>query len=717
MGKPIKNIITGFRPQDAVEDKKVTAYDPPDGTSKTPLEKAVEMAEMKKAVDADKKAKNEEAKEKKLTIHQQKQLEEKQAAKEKNDAVLKGIATGAFQMVGDAVFALKDTPYFAINLEVAKFKPHVIEAHKVKTPPLPLELWLQMMDFMWKGYEKIDAENQITAWYNKTTGEWRAWPLKQEGIGMSTTTLECPENDKYVQDLTAEGFETQAWCFTMHHHCSASAFQSGVDKADEDNRPGIHVTVGNLKDKKPTLHVRCVARMNAVRHEGVVVKPSSLVQWTPAWTDVVDIANAIPQFMRGVVTPTMYADILANKPENVQCPEGWLECVTKKSYHAPVGHSYPNQTHGGYAGITTGYGVQRVTTPHTTAKRVEYLTKTGGADVSRPQVETFLHTVLYNAIDLELPQGTFPDAAKVHENAYMVLPTTSLLAPLSIEPFESKHSWAGKASTRASEYWHAVLNDDAIEKAEFGLKKKIDMPLKRLIVSLYIVALHMAEIDLKSQADFDNVAMGYDNSLGDWLMDTDWVGQAIAGSIMHFAMDPKKYEEAHQNITLRWFCDQLPELRRCVAKGSVRLIFQGLRDSIIPGWKRGEILSGGKLHESLCDFIKADTYIAAAFILKMGSVTLMAFGQETLLAESAMHGRGMHSIIPNTNEYTWGHHVLACAKMTPQAAVLNLESIDETMSAFDVKKINDLGTLLEFAAINNGHREGHNNDDEEVPVD
>jgi hypothetical protein len=43
---------------------------------------------------------------------------------------------------------------------------------------------------------------------------------------------------------------------TVHHHCSASAFQSATDEQNEWNQDGLHITVGNMDADRHDLHAR-----------------------------------------------------------------------------------------------------------------------------------------------------------------------------------------------------------------------------------------------------------------------------------------------------------------------------------------------------------------------------------------------------------------------------------------------------------------------------
>jgi hypothetical protein len=42
----------------------------------------------------------------------------------------------------------------------------------------------------------------------------------------------------------------------VHHHCSASAFQSSTDEQNEWNQDGLHITVGRMDGERHDLHAR-----------------------------------------------------------------------------------------------------------------------------------------------------------------------------------------------------------------------------------------------------------------------------------------------------------------------------------------------------------------------------------------------------------------------------------------------------------------------------
>ena len=68
---------------------------------------------------------------------------------------------------------------------------------------------------------------------------------------------ETPEKAK--ERFAAWGSEpSDDWLYfgTVHHHCSASAFQSSTDEQNEWNQDGLHITVGKMDGERHDLHAR-----------------------------------------------------------------------------------------------------------------------------------------------------------------------------------------------------------------------------------------------------------------------------------------------------------------------------------------------------------------------------------------------------------------------------------------------------------------------------
>ena len=119
---------------------------------------------------------------------------------------------------------------------------------------IPLSVWQQIAGFFQWSYAETKSETQARILFNPATLEYKAWAFPQKyGTGM--TAQELSDEPSYAEQLNeqmAGGFITFG---TVHHHCSAGAFQSGTDSEDE-NEMGIHVTLGNIGSDKHSIHGR-----------------------------------------------------------------------------------------------------------------------------------------------------------------------------------------------------------------------------------------------------------------------------------------------------------------------------------------------------------------------------------------------------------------------------------------------------------------------------
>ena len=77
---------------------------------------------------------------------------------------------------------------------------------------------------------------------------------------MSAREIATPETPEQAVERFAswDSEPSGDWLYfaTVHHHCSAGAFQSGTDEANERNQDGLHLTVGRLDADRHDLHAR-----------------------------------------------------------------------------------------------------------------------------------------------------------------------------------------------------------------------------------------------------------------------------------------------------------------------------------------------------------------------------------------------------------------------------------------------------------------------------
>ena len=122
-------------------------------------------------------------------------------------------------------------------------------------------LWHQVLSFFRWTFETMDSESQVRLYVNTRLGRWGAWAFPQEArTGMSAkeiVVLETPEKARErFASWDSEPSDDWVYFCTVHHHCSASAFQSGTDEQNEQNQDGLHITVGRMEAERHDLHAR-----------------------------------------------------------------------------------------------------------------------------------------------------------------------------------------------------------------------------------------------------------------------------------------------------------------------------------------------------------------------------------------------------------------------------------------------------------------------------
>jgi len=128
-------------------------------------------------------------------------------------------------------------------------------------PKLAPELWHQILSFFRWTYKEHGSECQVRLYVNVKLGRWAAWAFPQAArTGMTARELpvqETPENAR-ARFASWQSEPSDDWLYfgTVHHHCSASAFQSSTDEQNEWNQDGLHLTVGRMDQERHDLHAR-----------------------------------------------------------------------------------------------------------------------------------------------------------------------------------------------------------------------------------------------------------------------------------------------------------------------------------------------------------------------------------------------------------------------------------------------------------------------------
>lgn len=167
----------------------------------------------------------------------------------------------------------------------------------------------QALSFLAWTHKEFKDEAMVHWFLNESEGRWQPMVLPQRGIGMTVRVLEDHANYIPTFQRLGAGWELMG---TDHHHCSASAFQSGTDHADEKGKEGLHLTLGNMDKELHSLHARSSFRQT--------IRPVFLVDWyeLPASYDILPLDLKEKALQHLLCLPT-----------NAEFPEWWKENVIK----------------------------------------------------------------------------------------------------------------------------------------------------------------------------------------------------------------------------------------------------------------------------------------------------------------------------------------------------------------------------------------------------
>ncbi len=215
-------------------------------------------------------------------------------------------------------------------------------------PKIPLALWRSILSFFKWSQDTHHCETQVRLFLNTATGQWRAWAFPQEKGGMSTKEIQGKEADDQRAALGA-GYQEFG---SVHHHCSMGAFQSGTDHTDESDRPGIHLTVGNLDSTTYSLHSRALFVANGGK---VMYKDMKLDQWfeSPAW--LIGLSKEVMDLLGEEARSSAVARELA-RPSKDPFPEAWKTNLIERKWETTSTSTYKGNGPNGYYTGMGGWG-------------------------------------------------------------------------------------------------------------------------------------------------------------------------------------------------------------------------------------------------------------------------------------------------------------------------------------------------------------------------
>lgn len=205
-------------------------------------------------------------------------------------------------------------------------------------PKIPLPVWHEVLSFFQWCYDTYKSECQVRLYVSPTLQTWKAYAFPQEAkTGMTAREI---DNEASRTQRANINLNPPDWFYfgTVHHHCSAGAFQSGTDEDNEKNQDGLHITIGNMNNKdKYDIHARFYRK-------GLCLKNDNLdLSW---FFETGDLLGQCPESLRQYLPKDLankQARIIATKPPaEFSCPQQWKDNVIDITPPATVGfHGTP----------------------------------------------------------------------------------------------------------------------------------------------------------------------------------------------------------------------------------------------------------------------------------------------------------------------------------------------------------------------------------------
>ena len=209
------------------------------------------------------------------------------------------------------LFELKETGLFTGYVPVADIQA-ATPTLSFQGAPMPFSLWQQVVSFLQWSYDTYKSEALVRLYYSESARQWAAWVYPQTmKRGLSVKDEVDPTGE--AEWRTGEGARGKRFelAGTVHHHCTAGAFQSGTDAQDEMNTSGLHITLGRMNDERYDLHAR-------VSYKGMFYEAA-----LQEWIEVPDYCHSLPDALARMVLKAVYVQKV--KPEEVPFPEQWRQ--------------------------------------------------------------------------------------------------------------------------------------------------------------------------------------------------------------------------------------------------------------------------------------------------------------------------------------------------------------------------------------------------------
>lgn len=190
---------------------------------------------------------------------------------------------------------------------------------KINIPKISKENFGQIIGFFKEVYNLYHSESMVLLFYNKEKQDYKIYVPSQivSGAGI-----------KYETDKT---FKNYVLVGSIHSHANFSAFHSPIDKNDETNFDGLHITVGHLMDD-PYFDICGSIAINKMR---VAIEPKDYIEdielKVKPSTNFYYIFENYQQFMPKKGAKEEYRYVLNEvNDETFEFDQNWLSQVQKE---------------------------------------------------------------------------------------------------------------------------------------------------------------------------------------------------------------------------------------------------------------------------------------------------------------------------------------------------------------------------------------------------
>jgi len=155
----------------------------------------------------------------------------------------------------DGLFLCRNHPFFRSSVRVEN-GPTELAAHAPRLilnyPKLPRPLLEQIVGFFSIIGRQYSSEATVLLAWDKTARKIEVIVPEQIGVVCASAY-----GQSYPLELHYEippPAPNLLLIGDIHSHVDAAAYASGMDKADEEFRPGLHLVVGRIQDEPPEFH-------------------------------------------------------------------------------------------------------------------------------------------------------------------------------------------------------------------------------------------------------------------------------------------------------------------------------------------------------------------------------------------------------------------------------------------------------------------------------